>query len=69
MIDPLNREWVNQSWLVKHYTQVIILLGFTETTPGKYPNRIEIYYRKLQISALLLKDLQVFLAFSLTAML
>ena len=53
MIDPHNREsFVNHGWL--EAIQVIILLGFTETIPGKHLNQIEMYmYMKMQISAFL----------------
>jgi hypothetical protein len=55
MIDPHDREClINHNWL--NTTQVIILLGFTETTPGKHPNRIEIHI-KMQIYALSLREL------------
>jgi hypothetical protein len=43
MIDPHNRECLINNGLL-NATQVMILLGFTETTQGKlYANRIELH--------------------------
>ena len=52
MIDPHNKE----NALLLMATQVINLLGFTETTSQKHPNQSEIYI-KIQISALFLREL------------
>jgi hypothetical protein len=49
MIDSHNRECpINQGWLIT--TQVIILLSFTETTPGKHLEQIEILYKNAKLS-------------------
>ena len=63
-IEPQNREClINYCWL--NTTQVIILLGITETIHQELHNRIEMHI-KMQISALFL-GITSLLAFSLIA--
>jgi hypothetical protein len=61
MVDPHNRESliIIMAGVRLNATQVINLLGFTETTSGEHVNRIEIYI-KIQIFAFFLKELPGF---------